>query len=201
MVEKTDPRDSSILPPPPRERRGIWPFRKATQYKYLTPAILRAIDQAPVKRNRWRYIVVHNSGTRQGSAKAFDYYHTNVRKMPNGLAYHFVIGNGTSTGDGAIEIGARWTRQINGGHVHSDFLNNIALGICFVGDFDRDQPTRKQLEALDELIRYVRRRVGKIERQDAIIKAHKDINPRPTSCPGDHFPYRWLYTHFDRKKK
>ena len=47
--------------------------------------------------------------------------------MQNGLAYHFVIGNGTSTGNGQIEVGDRWRRQINGGHVHSDYLNNISL--------------------------------------------------------------------------
>lgn len=158
---------------------------------------MAAIDKAPVKGSRWRYIVVHNSGTRQGNAKAFDYYHTNVRKMPNGLAYHFVIGNGTSTGNGAIEIGNRWIHQINGGHVHSDYLNNIALGICFVGDFNRDKPTTQQLEALDELIRYLRRRVGKTDRKVAVVKAHRDINPRPTDCPGDRFPYRWLYSRFD----
>ena len=65
--------------------------------------------------------------------------------MQNGLAYHFVIGNGTSTGNGQIEVGDRWRRQINGGHVHSDYLNNISLGICLVGDFNRGQPTRAQL--------------------------------------------------------
>ena len=48
--------------------------------------------------------------------------------MSNGLAYHFVIGNGSSSGNGEIEIGSRWTRQINGGHVASDYLNNIAIG-------------------------------------------------------------------------
>ena len=32
-------------------------------------------------------------------------------------------------------------------HVHSDYLNNISLGICLVGDFNRDQPTRAQLDA------------------------------------------------------
>ncbi len=201
VVEKSGHADDELLPPPPPERTGFLFFRRETKYKYLTPAIRRAIDRAPVKKHRWRYIVIHNSATRQGSAKAFNYYHTNVRKMPNGLAYHFVIGNGTSTGDGQIEIGPRWSRQINGGHVHSDYLNNIALGICFVGDYNRDRPTRQQLEALDELIRYLRRRVGRVERREAIIKAHKDINPRPTSCPGKRFPYTWLYTHFDKKKK
>jgi hypothetical protein len=142
---------------------------------------------------------VHNSGTRQGSAKAFEYYHLRVRKMPNGLAYHFVIGNGTSTGDGEIEVGNRWRRQINGGHVHSDYLNNIALGICLVGDLNRDAPTKRQLEALEELIRYLRRRVGTIDRKVAIVKAHRHINPPrwPTDCPGDRFPYGWLKSKFD----
>ena len=149
---------------------------------------------------RWRYIVVHNSGTRQGNARAFDYYHLHVRHMPNGLAYHFVIGNGSSSGDGEIEIGNRWHRQINGGHVHSDYLNNIALGICLVGDFNHDTPTPRQLAALDELIRYLRQRVGKIDREWAIVKAHREINPPrwPTDCPGEHFPYSWLHKQFDQ---
>jgi len=197
-VEKSGFADADeLLPPPPTERRG-WFFRRSrTEYKYLTPAVRAAIDKAPVKKHRWLYIVVHNSGTRQGNAKAFDYYHRKVRKMENGLAYHFVIGNGTSTGDGQIEIGPRWTRQINGGHVRSDYLNNIALGICLVGDYNRDRPTKRQLEALDELIRYLRIRVGKTDGKKATVKTHKDINPKPTDCPGDKFPYRWFYSRFD----
>lgn len=180
-------------PPPPRERRGFWPFGRSS-YRYLTAAVRDAIDSAPVKKRRWRYIVVHNSGSRQGNAKIFDYYHRRVRKMPNGLAYHFVIGNGTSSGDGQVEVGGRWTRQINGGHVHSDYLNNIALGICLVGDFNRATPTQAQLEALDELIRYLRKRVGRTDGKFPAVKAHKAINPPrwPTDCPGGKFPYRWL---------
>ncbi|MEP6602526.1 MAG: peptidoglycan recognition family protein, partial [Spartobacteria bacterium] len=113
-------------------------------YRYLTRNVRAEIDRAPADRRnpRWQMIVVHNSGTRQGNAKVFDYYHKHVRHMQNGLAYHFVIGNGTSTGNGQVEVGDRWRRQINGGHVHSDYLNNISLGICLVGDFNRDQPTR-----------------------------------------------------------
>ncbi len=119
--------------------------------------------------------------------------------MQNGLAYQFVIGNGTSSGDGQIEIGDRWRKQINGGHVHSDYLNNIAIGICLVGDFNHDKPTAKQLEALDELIRYLRQRVGKSDGKWAIVKAHKEINPPqwPTDCPGNDFPYRWLHSRYD----
>lgn len=187
--------------PTPEPRRGLfsWLFGPEPTYRYLSRSVRLAIDKAPVQKRRWRYIVVHNSGSRQGNAAIFDYYHRHTRKMPNGLAYHFVIGNGTSSGDGQIEIGGRWTRQINGGHVHSDYLNNIALGICLVGDYNRDLPTKAQLEALDELIRYLRKRVGKIDRKVAIVKPHKEINPPqwPTDCPGDRFPIRWLHQQYD----
>jgi N-acetyl-anhydromuramyl-L-alanine amidase AmpD len=153
------------------------------------------IDRARVKKHRWKFIVVHNSGSRQGNAKIFDYYHKNVRKMPNGLAYHFVIGSGHGSGNGEIEIGNRWRRQVNGGHVHSDYLNNIAIGICLVGDFNRPPaPSQAQLDACEELIKYLRKRVGKTEGKQAIVKPHKAINPPrwPTDCPGDKFPYGWF---------
>ncbi|MCE9612093.1 MAG: peptidoglycan recognition protein family protein [Chthoniobacter sp.] len=182
---------------------GFQPARQPgwfERWKYLTKPVLKQINNAPVLSRRWRYIVVHNSGTRQGNAKAFEYYHRNVRGMPNGMAYHFVIGNGSSSGDGEIEIGNRWHRQIQGGHVHSDYLNNIALGICLVGDFNRDTPTKRQIEACEELIRFLRQRVGKIDSKWAIVKPHREINPPrwPTDCPGDKFPYRWIHGRFDQ---
>jgi hypothetical protein len=163
-------------------------------YRYLTNSVRAEIDRAPVMQRRWQYIVVHNSGTRQGNAAAFDYYHRHVRRMQNGLAYHFVIGNGTSTSNGEVEVGNRWRRQINGGHVHSDYLNNIALGICLVGDFNRDQPTRAQLECCEELIRYLRQRCGKIGNHYAVVRPHREVNPPrwATDCPGDAFPYAWF---------
>jgi hypothetical protein len=163
-------------------------------YRYLTSSVRAQIDRAPVARGRWQFIVVHNSGTRQGNAAAFDYYHRHFRRMQNGLAYHFVIGNGTSTGNGQVEVGDRWRRQINGGHVHSDYLNNIALGICLVGDFNRDQPTRAQLDCCEELIRYLRQRCGKVGDHYPIVKPHREMNPPrwPTDCPGDVFPYSWF---------
>ena len=198
VIEKSGGDDhTDYAPPPPRKRGFLGLFGGGPSYRYLTPSVLAAIDDAHVRGGRWKYIVVHNSGTRQGNAAIFDYYHRHTRHMPNGLAYHFVIGNGTSTGDGQIEIGDRWVRQINGGHVHSDYLNNIALGICLVGDFNRDLPTRAQYAALDELITYLRKRVGRVDRRLSIVKAHKEINPVPTDCPGARFSYTWLHRKFD----
>ena len=191
--------DQGLEPPPspPPRRFGFWPWswtRSTPAYRYLTRSVIEEIRRAPVQRRRWQFIVVHNSGTRQGNARVFDYYHRHVRRMRNGLAYQFVIGNGTSTGNGQIEVGDRWRRQINGGHVHSDYLNNISLGICLVGDFNRDQPTRAQLESCEELIRYLRQRCGKIENHFAMVRPHREMNPPrwPTDCPGDAFPYSWF---------
>jgi len=197
VIEKSGiEEDQGFEPPPsPPPRRGFWPWsRSSGNYRYLTRSVIDAIRRAPVKRRRWQFIVVHNSGTRQGNARVFDYYHRHVRRMQNGLAYHFVIGNGTSTGNGQIEVGDRWRRQINGGHVHSDYLNNISLGICLVGDFNRDRPTRAQLDSCEELIRYLRERCGKTDRGTIPVRPHREINPPrwPTDCPGDDFPYSWF---------
>ena len=103
MIQKSGSQEEADAVPAPQQA-GLW--------RYLTPAVRKAIDEARVARNRWKYTIVHNSGTRQGNARIFDYYHRHVRKMPNGLAYHFVIGNGTSSGNGQIEIGNRWVRQL-----------------------------------------------------------------------------------------
>jgi len=145
-----------------------------------------------VPANQWQYIVIHHSATPAGNAASFDRMHK--AKGWDELGYHFVIGNGTSTGNGQIEVGDRWRRQINGGHVHSDYLNNISLGICLVGDFNRDQPTRAQLDSCEELIRYLRERCGKVDRGNIPVRPHREMNPPrwATDCPGDAFPYSWF---------
>src|SRR5579864_1667285 len=50
----------------------------------------------------FRSIVIHHSATHGGSAAAFERTH---RTRLGGLAYHFVIGNGSGAPDGAIEVG------------------------------------------------------------------------------------------------
>lgn len=152
------------------------------------------LDKPRVVPGRWKYVVVHHSGTPSGNAKIFDYFHRNIRGMENGLAYHFVIGNGHDSGDGEIEVGDRWMRQIQGGHLRSDELNEIALGICFVGDFNSERPTKKQIAAAIELITYLNQRCG----TPPIFKAHREINPKPTECPGTNFPIKAFHQLFDR---
>jgi LysM repeat protein len=160
---------------------------------FVGPA--RSQIDAPKDRLRdWEYIVVHHSGTPGGNAKIFDYYHRQTRGMENGLAYHFVIGNGSDSGDGQIEVGPRWLMQKQGGHLASESLNEIAIGICLVGDFSTHRLGPRQTAALIELVQYLRKMMP-----DAKLKfrLHREINTKPTECPGKLFPSQAVHDILD----
>lgn len=134
--------------------------------------------------NRWKSIVLHHSATQRGGAKLFDKHHR--QKGWDGLGYHFVIGNGSDTPDGVIEVGSRWQHQKHGAHCKSrnNFYNEHGIGICLVGDFTRQPPSQRQLESLYKLTRFLSQ-ACKIPA--GRIVTHKLINKK-TKCPGDHFP-------------
>ena len=149
------------------------------------PLLPRSLAKIRVQPGRWNYIVIHHSASPNASVKGMDYYHRVERHMENGLAYHFVIGNGHSMKDGEIAVGHRWTAQLNGGHLASETLNSMSIGICLVGNFDEDRPTPKQMASLQALVEFLldRCRLG----PDA-VKTHQQINPVYTRCPGRYFP-------------
>lgn len=144
-----------------------------------------SLDRIRTKSSQWRHIVIHHSATRVGSAKGMDNYHRNERRMENGLAYHFVIGNGRGMKDGELYIGDRWKKQIQGGHVSSYALNQISIGICLVGDFSKNRPTSKQMATLEALVEYL---MDKTKVPVARVTTHTLIHPNHTICPGKYFP-------------
>lgn len=163
------------------------PFTAAT-YRPVPaiPATLRRdLDPIRVNRRQWEFIVLHHSGTARGKTADMDRYHREERRMSNGLAYHFVIGNGNGMADGQIDVGQRWRRQIQGGHVASEAMNRKAIGICLVGNFDEKRPTPKQMESLEALTRYLMQQASVPARN---VRTHTQINSRPTRCPGKNFP-------------
>jgi LysM repeat protein len=173
-----------IIPSRSAVRALVSPAR-TTAHISLPYAIKRAIALAPVRPGRWRYIVVHHSGVDTGTMKGMDHYHRDVRHMENGLAYDFVIGNGSGMGDGEIAVGRRWTLQLDGGHLASEAQNKIALGICLVGNFDEHPPTRKEMESLRSLVVALMARCNLTPRA---VKTHQQINIVRTRCPGTRFP-------------
>ncbi|MFQ5956317.1 MAG: N-acetylmuramoyl-L-alanine amidase [Candidatus Brocadiales bacterium] len=151
------------------------------------PADVEGLCRVEVTENNWRYIVIHHSATHEGSARAFDHYHKNKRGWNNGLGYHFVIGNGTQSGDGEIEVGERWRRQLHGAHAGDTYFNHLGIGICLVGNFEEDRrPTKRQFESLVRIIRYLSNRY---DIPPSRIIMHKEVIENHTACPGKNFPY------------
>lgn len=151
----------------------------------LPSSVSSAISNAAVAPGRWKYIVIHHSGTSEGTAKGMDRYHREVRHMENGLAYHFVIGNGNGMSNGEIFVGNRWKKQLDGGHLASEKQNKVAIGICLVGNFDKTAPSATQLQALNSLVRTLMKRCN-ISASN--VKTHQQINVIGTRCPGSRFP-------------
>ena len=149
------------------------------------PAALAALcshPDAPVR--EWRYIVVHHSATSGGGAAAFARYHV-FEKGWRSLAYHFVIGNGTQTADGEIEVGPRWRAQEAGSHAGVPEYNEHGIGICLVGDFRTQQPTDLQMQSLEALARYLMKGYG-IPPESVL--GHGECPGAATECPGPNFP-------------
>ncbi len=134
--------------------------------------------------SRWGCIVIHHSAGEVGGAKAFDRYHRNVRKWDE-LGYHFVIGNGSDTADGRIEVGSRWTKQKHGAHcVTPDrYYNDHGIGICLVGNFNNHPPSPAQMASLTRLVDFLMAECG----FDASrVLTHRGVTGR-TECPGAQF--------------
>lgn len=134
--------------------------------------------------DRWRTIVIHHSATAKGGAKTFDRSHRG--RGWDELGYHFVIGNGSETPDGFVEVGPRWRKQKHGAHCKTsdNYYNDHGIGICLVGDFTHSRPTRAQLVALNELSTFLCR-MCRIHASR--ITTHRDVTGK-TQCPGKNFP-------------
>lgn len=166
---------------------------KLPELKYAKK-VAEATRRIKVDVDRWQWIIVHHSAIEAGNAKAYDNYHRNVKRMRNGLAYHFVIGCGKDSGDGEIEIGSRWTDQIRGGHVRKASVNDVGIGICLVGNFQNRKPTAKQLAAFNELMLLLK---DFILEKKCRFAGHKEIDLHHTVCPGRHFPLRKMHQRYD----
>src|SRR5206468_7992138 len=98
----------------------------------------------------WKWIIIHHSATPAGSLAVIDREHK--EKGWDGCGYHFVIGNGTNSGDGQVEPSARWPIQKWGAHAKTpdNKFNDYGIGICLVGNFDIDRPTAAQIQSLNK---------------------------------------------------
>lgn len=178
-----------VQPPPPPRHPGYTPPRSTTPLyrvpyrtspQVATPWPRNWIPNAPGK--QWKWIVIHHSDTAVGSAVSFDRFHREVRHWDE-LGYHFVIGNGTGSSDGLVEVGPRWPKQKWGAHAGVEAYNEFGIGICLVGDFSARRPTAAQLQSLNRLTAFLMQRY-RIPPERVI--GHGSIPGKKTNCPGKY---------------
>jgi N-acetyl-anhydromuramyl-L-alanine amidase AmpD len=144
---------------------------------------------------RWTHVVVHHSATAAGGARRFDSYHRHGNGWDE-LGYHFVIGNGTDTPDGYVEVGSRWHKQKHGAHCKTpdNYFNDHGVGICLVGDFTRSRPTPRQMESLARLVKFLGDQCGI---PPGRVTTHHAVK-HSTQCPGRFFEMQALQRRMDR---
>lgn len=150
------------------------------------PSSIEAVFQtrASLDKSRWKAIVIHASGSPVGSPASI----SAGQKAMNlsGLGYQFVIGNGRGMDDGELHVGYRWLDQLSGAHAagpQADWYNDHAIGICLVGNGDRQPFTDAQIRRLVRLVQALARELN--IPQDKIL-LHSDL--ARTDDPGRFFP-------------
>ena len=167
---------AEVAPTPVAKPRLVLPPFSDTTISSSVPR-----EWTPLARpNAWQWIVIHHSATTTGGAALFNKEHR--AKGWDELGYHFVIGNGTDTRDGQVEVGSRWPRQKWGAHAKTadNRFNDFGIGICLVGNFDISKPSDEQMKSLAKLVAYLMKtyRIS----SDRVV-GHGDTG-RATECPG-----------------
>jgi hypothetical protein len=135
--------------------------------------------QVPVQLDRWHYIYIHQSKTPGGNANTLD------EGLSDGVADHFIIGNGDGLTDGELQISQRWNHQQSAASPSKTVkVDPDCISICIVGDLDRTAPTQMQLARLGQLVQALQLRCR-------IPATHVEWVTEPGSRQaglGKHFP-------------
>jgi N-acetyl-anhydromuramyl-L-alanine amidase AmpD len=110
-------------------------------------------------------IVIHHSAD-NGTPESIASYH--VSKGWPGIGYHYVIAK-----DGTVYH----TNDIDEASYNVAQQNTRSLGICLIGNYEKDTPPDQQVASLKWLVKALRNIVGAIE-----VVGHRDRVA--TACPG-----------------
>ncbi|GMV26687.1 MAG: hypothetical protein AMXMBFR58_27180 [Phycisphaerae bacterium] len=134
----------------------------------------------PIEHGRWKSIVIHHSATPSGTPE------TLAARGPDPSTFHFIIGNGNGMDDGGLYVDHRWLLQEATRHAHGSdaaWYDQNAVSICLVGDGERGEFSREQVDRLVDLVQALARRLG--VRSESIVLA-SDVSSRRS--PGRFFP-------------
>ena len=151
--------------------------------RLLLAAVLASLLLWPVGRylwreHRWRWIVVHHTGSDTGDLATIRKLHK--QKGWKEAAYHFIINNGSrGTVAGQVEVTDRWKNRENAGSTQRSYVNTFGLAVVLVGNLERHPPPLQQREALLNLLTRLAREYGI---PPGRIRGHGEL--QNTKCPG-----------------
>ncbi len=123
----------------------------------------------PDKRRETTAVILHHAAA-DGGVEAV--HRTHIARGWYGIGYHYYIYK-----DGSIWRG----RDEDSVGAHTVGLNATAIGVCFEGNFEREEMPAAQLEAGLELLEDILSRYP-----DAELSGHREHDA--TVCPGKNFP-------------
>lgn len=140
-------------------------------------------DPVEKPKPKWNKIVIHHSGGPRGSVEMFDRFHRK-QGIENGAIYHIVIGNGNGMNDGSVQATKRWRKHLPGPQTGNPEVDQKAIGICLVGNFEKTAPTAKQINALKKVLLFL---VSKFQIPVKNVRGARNWGAS-TLSPGSKFP-------------
>jgi hypothetical protein len=194
-VSRPAPAFTNYVPAPPAQKLRVPAPRPAPEPKQARCLRVGGADlrvTGGIDARRWSCVVVHHAGNERATPDSMDRYHRETLGWERGLGYHFVIGNGAGYPDGQLYVGPRWKRQVAGAHCKTaagryfggwradNYFNEHGIGICLMGNLERQRPTPRQLQTLELLIATLVQETGMAAHA---VYGHGEVTHR-TACPG-----------------
>ncbi len=146
-------------------------------WKHIAPA-------ADAEQRTWKSIIIHHSYATSGSSAGIDHDHLHNKKW-DGVGYHFIIGNGKGMPLGRIDYTFRWTHQYHGAHAGNKEHNEHGIGICLIGNFEKQPPPPIQWQRAADLCAVLLQHYPQLSVED--ILPHSHVRDGGTLCPGASF--------------
>lgn len=154
----------------------IWKYQDLTDTKQeeymieLSINTTKLIFKKPLKRRmETKYIILHHAA---GTGSIMDLHNKHINTNGCGFSYNYYVAK-----TGQIYRG----RDENAEGYHTEDYDDISIGICFEGDFEKDTMSDGQLYAGQWLVYDILKRYPNLK-----IRGHYDFDD--TVCPGKNFP-------------
>ncbi len=175
--------------------REVWEELSAVE-RHNHRLLRDLFDDLPETDVRWRHIVIHHTAVSTGTVERISRFHARKFEDPDGIQYHFVVGNGRGIPRGQIAPG-RWPLQKRAIHLFKPERAPSAIAISLVGNYEVSEVPDPVYEATLAL---VQRLSATYNIPPERVTTHRRVDGRLTQCPGKNFPYDRLIKDLSPRK-